>query len=146
MTRRLSADDAKLNRMARGLSWRAPRPAEVLAPGRFTPPTPPPPTGGREADWLQWLEHWSAEDVRFEAGVPVACSLAGRAFVSLGDWLFRHAPITDVRLVAVAHLMDELVGCPWVAKLRALDLSGSGIPDADLDRLRGRFPGLVLLR
>ena len=126
--RRLMADDAALNRMARGLSWRGPHPREVLHPEPFVPPTPlPPAVGEGEAGWLRWLEHWSAEDVVFADGVPVECSLAGRAFLSLGDWLFRHAPIRHVRLVAVAPFVGELAACPWVAKLHRLDLSGNWI-------------------
>src|SRR4051794_18958578 len=96
--RRLTDDDRRLSWMARGLSWRAPSAVEVLHPEPFPPPTPaPPPVGSGEGNWLRWLEHWSAEDVEFDDGLPVACSLAGRAFLTLGDWLFRHAPVRSVR-------------------------------------------------
>ena len=146
--RRLPADDAGLNRMARGLSWRAPHPREVLHPDPFRPPTPlPPGVGEGEAGWLRWLDHWSAEDVVFEDGVPVECSLAGRAFLSLGDWLFRHAPIRSVRLVAIAPFVGELAVCPWVAKLDRLDLSGNWIGFDGVMRLAGAaaFAGLAEL-
>jgi hypothetical protein len=172
--RRLTDDDARLSWLARGISWRAPHPDEVLHPEPFVPPTPdPPPAGAGEGDWLRWLEHWSAEDVVFEGGVPVACSLAGRAFLSLGVWLFRHAPLRAVRLVAIAPFVGELAVCPHVAKLRRLDLSGNWIGGdgakllaaspafaelAELDltgndltaveveAVRKLFPGRVLLR
>ena len=41
--------------------------------------------------------------------------------------MFRHAPVRDVRLVAVAPFVGELSACPWVAKLHRLDLSGNWI-------------------
>lgn len=136
--RRLTTDDARLSWMARGLSWRAPHPQEVLNPDPFTPPMPPPPpVGSGEAEWLRWLTPWSAEDVEFEDGVPVACSLAGRSFLTLGDWLFRHAPIRTVRLVAIAPYIGELAICPWVAKLHRLDLSGNWIGADGLKLLAG---------
>lgn len=172
--RRLTTDDARLSWMARGLSWRAPHPQEVLDPDPFTPPTPPPPpVGGGEGDWLRWLEHWSAEDVVFEDGLPAACSLAGRAFLTLGDWLFRHAPLRTVRLVAIAPFVGELAVCPHVAKLHRLDLSdnwigadglrllagspafaglaeldatGNGLTEAEAEEVRKLFPGRLLLR
>ena len=170
--RRLTADDAMLNRMARGLSWRGPHPREVLDPDPFVPPTPPPPSGG-EGEWLRWLEAWSAEEVVFADGLPVACSLAGRAFLTLGDWLFRHAPVRAVRLVAVAPFVGELAVCPHVARLHRLDLTGNwigaagvrqlvaspgfaglaeldltgnGLSDAEVVEVRKLFPGRVLLR
>ncbi len=146
--RRLAADDTALNRMARGLSWRAPHPREVLHPEPFALPTPLPPNAGEgEAGWLRWLEHWSAEDVRFEDGVPVSCSLAGRAFLTLGGWLFRHAPIRDVRLVAVAPFVGELAVCPWVAKLYRLDLAGNWIGSEGVKMLvaAAAFAGLAEL-
>lgn len=172
--RRLTDDDARLSWVARGISWRAPHPDEVLHPGPFVPPEPPPPPAGAgEGDWLRWLEHWSAEDVAFAGGVPVACSLAGRAFLTLGDWLFRHAPLRAVRLVAIAPFLGELAACLSVAKLHRLDLSGNwiggdgakllaaspafaglaeldltgnGLTAAEAGEVRKLFPGRVLLR
>ncbi len=172
--RRLTADDARLSRTARGLSWRAPSAGEVLEPGAFVPPTPPPPPAGSgEGEWLRWLAAWSADDVAFADGLPVTCSLAGRAFLTLGDWLFRHAPIRSVRLVAIAPFVGELAACPQVAKLTRLDLSdnwiggdgmtrlagsaafaglaeldatGNGLTAAEVEEVRTLFPGRLLLR
>jgi uncharacterized protein (TIGR02996 family) len=209
--RRLAAATvADFARMARNPSHLAPHPAELLHPGPFAPPGPPPLSPDeralldavladpdadaprlRYADWcdrrndprggfiraqmaefqrgecgeeiaysssapaapsavkqvLQWLAPWSAEDVVFRRGFAEALSLAGRAFLSLGDGLFRTAPIRDMRLVAIAPYVDELAQSPHLAKLRRLDLRGNGIGEPDADRVRERLrPGAQLLR
>ncbi|MFO0848876.1 MAG: hypothetical protein U0871_10025 [Gemmataceae bacterium] len=165
--------DADWCRMAWAPSYRAPHPDEVLNPGPFTPPTIVPQPGWSERDWLAALEPWSAEDVVFRAGVPVACSLAGRAFISLGEPLLRNTPIRDVRLVAVQPYNGELAACPHLAMLHRLDLSGNwigvdgvelllasphaagvgeidlrvnGLDDAAIGRLQGIYGSRVLLR
>ena len=119
--------DADWRRMAWAPSYRAPHPDEVRHPGPFVPPTISPREGWTEADWLAALAPWSAEDVAFRDGVPVACSLAGRAFITLGEPLLRGTAIRDVRLVAVQPYMGELAACPHLAMLRQLDLSGNWI-------------------
>lgn len=96
---------------------------------------------------LHWLAPWSAEDVIFRRGFAEALSLSGRAFISLGDGLFRTAPIRDVRLVAIAPYVEELAQSPNLAKLRRFDLRGNGISDAAAEQLRERLaPSAQLLR
>lgn len=119
--------DADWCRMAWAPSYRAPYPDEVLHPGPFTPPTISPQPGWGEAEWLAALAPWSAEDVVFRHGVPVACSLAGRAFITLGEPLLRGTAIRDVRLVAVQPYVSELAACQHLAMLQRLDLSGNWI-------------------
>jgi hypothetical protein len=113
--------------MARAPSYRAPHPDEVLSPGPFVPPTISPADGWGEGEWLAALEPWSAEDVVFRDRVPVACSLAGRAFITLGEPLLRATAIRDVRLVAVQPYIGELAACGHLALLERLDLSGNWI-------------------
>jgi uncharacterized protein (TIGR02996 family) len=82
------------------------------------------------ARWLAAFAPWSARDVVFRRGFAEAMSLAGRAFISISDGLFRTTPLRDVRLVAVAPYLDELARTPNLAKLDRLDLSGNWIgPD-----------------
>ncbi len=82
------------------------------------------------AAWLAELEPWSARDVVFVRGFAERLSLAGRAFLSLGDGLFRTAPVRHFRLVAVQPFVGELARSPHVARLRSLDLTGNRIgPD-----------------
>ncbi len=196
--RRLSsATAADLARMAWSPSYRAPHPSELLHPGPFTSPGPPPmpaaerklldavladpdsdeprlryaewcdrqgdprgefirtqialakePTAelqDREADlvaahgdrWLAPFTLWSARDVVFRRGFAEAMSLAGRAFISLGDGLFRTTPLRDVRLVAVAPFLDELARTANLSKLDRLDLSGNRTGPAGVRELAG---------
>jgi len=78
------------------------------------------------------LEAWGAKDLEFEDGEAVACSLAGRAFIALGERL--SAPpwrrIISVRLVAIQPFMEELAACPHLARLRTLILRGNRIGDS----------------
>lgn len=86
---------------------------------------------------LQWLAPWSARDVAFRRGFAEAMSLAGRAFISISDGLFRTTPVRDVRLVAVQPFPDELAGCANLAKLDRLDLTGNRIGGDGVRALAG---------
>jgi uncharacterized protein (TIGR02996 family) len=97
------------------------------------------------ARWCAPFEPWSARDVVFRRGFAEAMSLAGRAFISLGDGLFRTTPLWDVRLVAVAPFLDELARTPHLAKLDRLDLSGNWIGPAGVREL-ARSPHLTRLQ
>jgi uncharacterized protein (TIGR02996 family) len=80
---------------------------------------------------------WGARDVVFRRGFAEAMSLTGRSFVSLSDGLFAATPLREVRLIAVNFLMAELVRCPNLAKLRALNLRGNRVGDAGAVLLAG---------
>ncbi|MGL6097809.1 MAG: hypothetical protein ACRC7O_18665 [Fimbriiglobus sp.] len=115
--------NAALNRMAWRPSALAPHPRELLdlAP----PPVLP-------ADPTEALAMCGARDIVFADGVPVAASLTGRGFVSLGEQLFRVVPsLREVRLVAVDPVRGELPGCPHLAHLERLSVAGCRLgPDA----------------
>lgn len=89
---------------------------------------------------------WSACDLVFRRGFVEAMSLSGRAFISLGEPLFRLTPLRKVRLVAIVPFLDELAQTPHVAKLHTLDLRGNGISEAEIAVLQKQWPSLVLLR
>lgn len=99
-------------------------------------------------EWQAELTPWSAKDVVFRRGFAESLSLSGRAFISLGDGLFRTAPIRDVRLVAVQPYVRELAACPHLARLRRLDLTGNRIDSGGLRELlrspHARFESLDL--
>ncbi|HET6575402.1 MAG TPA: TIGR02996 domain-containing protein [Fimbriiglobus sp.] len=95
--------------------------------------------------FLQMLAPWSARDVVFRRGFAEAMSLAGRAFISISDGLFRTTPLRDVRLVAVAPYMDELAQAPNLTKLDRLDLSGNRIGPTGVRELTNS-PHLTRLR
>lgn len=114
----------QLNHLARLPSSRAPSLRELQEP--------PPPHGNSLAELL---DRWSARDVVWEAGVPVAMSLSGRAFLAGGAELLHAAPIRSVRLVAIAPFLAELAACPHLARLERLDLTGNWIGDTGLTLL-----------
>jgi uncharacterized protein (TIGR02996 family) len=95
--------------------------------------------------WCAPFAPWSARDIEFRRGFAEAMSLTGRAFVSLGDGLFRTTPLRDVRLVAVAPFLDELARTANLAKLDRLDLSGNRVGPAGVRELAGS-PHLARLR
>lgn len=162
--------------MARFPSYRAPRASEVLRPGPFVPPQPPPlhpeeqrcldavlaapeqdeprrayaewlagrgerrraefirdQLAGRPAvpdpTWADAYSPWSARDLVYRRGFVEAMSLAGRAFISLGEPLFRMTPLREVRLVAIAPYLDELAATPHLARLAIVSLRGNHIED-----------------
>ena len=91
--------------------------------------------------WNAAFAPWGARDFIYRRGFVEGVSLTGRSFISLGASLFEATPLREVRLIAVAFLMDELMACPHLAKLEALDLRGNRIGEADTARLRLAFPG-----
>jgi uncharacterized protein (TIGR02996 family) len=95
--------------------------------------------------WCAPLAPWSARDVVFRRGFAESMSLAGRAFISISDGLFRTTPLRDVRLVAVAPFLKELARTPNLARLDRLDLSGNWIGPAGVRELAGS-PYLTRLR
>jgi uncharacterized protein (TIGR02996 family) len=70
---------------------------------------------------------WGAKDLVYRRGFVESLSLSGRAFINLGASLFRLTPLREVRLVAVAPFLGELAGCPHLAHLARLDLTGNRI-------------------
>ena len=115
---------AELAAMARNPSYLAPSAIDLH--DETTEPLPGPS-----------LEAWGAKDLEFENGEAVACSLAGRAFIALGEH-FSEQPwrrVTSVRLVAIQPFMEELGQCPHLARLRTLDLRGNRIGDSGVKAL-----------
>lgn len=96
-------------------------------------------------EWVAPFAPWSAEDVVFRRGFAEAMSLSVRAFISIGDGLFRTAPVRDVRLVAVQPFMAELARAPNLARLDRLDLRGNWIGPDGVKALAGS-PYLARLR
>jgi uncharacterized protein (TIGR02996 family) len=82
-----------------------------------------------------FLSRISAKDLVVRRGFVEGMSLSGRAFISLGGDLLRLTPLREVRLVAVQPYIGELAGCPHLAKLRRLDLSGNRIGAAGVRKL-----------
>ena len=95
--------------------------------------------------WNAAFAPWGARDFMYRRGFVEGVSLTGRSFISLGASLFEATPLREVRLIAVAFLMDELIACPHLAKLEALDLRGNRIGEADAARLRLAFPGRLMI-
>jgi uncharacterized protein (TIGR02996 family) len=110
----------------------------------LTPPCSSAAIGGEEL-----FSPWSAADFVVRRGFVEGMSLSGRAFITLGEPLFRMTPLRDVRLVAVAWYMDELARTPHLANVERLDLSGNrigpaGVRELAASRFVERLKGLNL--
>lgn len=83
------------------------------------------------------LSKFGVEDeVLNDDGKLIECSLAGRAFLSLGAELFAIEPeLRSVRLVAIQPYCDELAACPQVARIHVLSLRGNRLGDESLKLL-----------
>lgn len=114
-----------LARMVRHPAGYAPTAAEVLTAGM---PTSTPAS----------LRELGARDIAPANGPAVSLSLTGRAFVAFSEPLFDLAPqLREVRLVAVRHLLGELVRVPTLARLRKIDLTGNRIGPSGAALLAG---------
>ena len=87
--------------------------------------------------WSEEFAPWGARDLVYRRGFTEGMSLTGRSFIGLGEALFERTPLREVRLIAVNFLMGELVRCPHLAKMSALDLRGNRIGDAGAELLLG---------
>jgi uncharacterized protein (TIGR02996 family) len=77
--------------------------------------------------WAGVFEPWCARDVEYRRGFVEAMSLTGRCFISIGEPLFRMAPLREVRLVAIAPYIQELIACPHLSRVEVLNLHGNHI-------------------
>lgn len=90
--------------------------------------------------WAVTFAPWGARDLVYRRGFVGAMSLTGRSFVSLGASLFDLAPLREVRLIAVNFLLEELLACPHLAELDALDLRGN-----QLDSMRVEIESRIVM-
>ncbi len=101
---------------------------------------------------LSWVAHLKGR-IRafyFERGLVGELTLFSKRFVAEGSSYFEQDPIRGVKFVklnsSVGTVKPEvLFQCPHLARLRKLDLDGSGLKDADLAKL-GASPHLKGLR
>ena len=71
----------------------------------------------------------------FRRGLLDSVTVSGRDFRRHAAELFRLAPVRRVRLTDPLGDLGSLAGCPWLAKLRELDLSGADLGNAGVSVL-----------
>jgi uncharacterized protein (TIGR02996 family) len=77
-----------------------------------------------EQEWLGSLVQLT-QDCVFRRGLVEAISIRADTFLLHGEDLLRAAPVREARLGDAWPRMGELVACPHLARLTALDLGGS---------------------
>jgi uncharacterized protein (TIGR02996 family) len=83
-----------------------------------------------------WMAHLDglATGIEFRRGVLDSVTADATAFLLRGDTLFRLAPVVRrVRLTDAARAMSELIHCPFVARVRELDLFGNDLGNRGAD-------------
>jgi uncharacterized protein (TIGR02996 family) len=88
--------------------------------------------------WASVFEHWCARDLEYRRGFVEAMSLAGRCFISIGEPLFRMTPLREVRLVAVAPYIQELIACPHLSRVEVLNLRSNRIDKRAIEMIEAR--------
>jgi uncharacterized protein (TIGR02996 family) len=98
----------------------------------------------REAELLQayrprWAAHLAglvpAEGCEFRRGLLDAVAIDTAVFLARGDELFRRAPVRRVRLLDAARHLSRLVHCPFLARVRELDLCAADLGNGGLNLL-----------
>jgi uncharacterized protein (TIGR02996 family) len=97
-----------------------------------------------EAEWVRELAAL-ARGWGFRRGFVHRVRLDAAVFLERHEQLFGLAPVRRVKLETAAGLVPRLVGCPALARLVALDLSGNDLRDADA-RALAASPHLRRLR
>jgi uncharacterized protein (TIGR02996 family) len=83
-------------------------------------------------EWLGPLRKW-ASATEFRRGFVEVATFGVRRFLDHAEEIFCHSPLQEVKLLRLNHTRDGaelLARCPQMARLRGLDLAGSGAGDA----------------
>jgi uncharacterized protein (TIGR02996 family) len=73
--------------------------------------------------------------VEFRRGVPDSVSVHAVAFLADGEELFRRARVRRLRLLDAARELPRLIACPLLARVRELDLCGTGLGNGGVNLL-----------
>lgn len=71
----------------------------------------------------------------FRRGIAEEVSIDAAAFLARGDELFRRGPLRRVQLREAARVLPQLVGCPFLARVRELDLCGRDLGNGGVNLL-----------
>jgi len=85
--------------------------------------------------WLNRLgENWRGDAV-FERGFVTQVAVGAREFIRGGERWLRLEPIRKVALYGVPECMRDLIACPALACLTALDLRKNDLQNGDVEQL-----------
>jgi uncharacterized protein (TIGR02996 family) len=71
----------------------------------------------------------------YRRGFVEGVGLPASAFLGHAAALFRAGPVRELKLYGGDAVMPELAACPWLARLRTLDLERNDLGDADVEAL-----------
>jgi uncharacterized protein (TIGR02996 family) len=71
----------------------------------------------------------------YRRGFVEGAGMPAFAFLSQAATLFRSGPLRELKLYQAAAVVHDLAGCPYLARVRSLDLESNDLGDADLEVL-----------
>src|SRR5262249_29683908 len=102
-------------------------------------------THGRE--WGSLFQRLGCTCWEYRKGFVEGVGMPATAFLSGAATLFRAAPVRELKLYGGAGYLGDVGGCPFLGRLRTLDLERNDLGDGDVEALAEapHFGGLATL-
>jgi len=75
--------------------------------------------------------------VAFRHGFVEEITVCARMLLSHAEEIFAAAPVRLLRVIGLSGVLDQFIRCPYLARVKALHLTGSGLADGGAAALAG---------
>jgi uncharacterized protein (TIGR02996 family) len=86
-------------------------------------------------EWGSQFRRLGCSCWEYRRGFVEGAGLPASAFLSQAAALFRSGPVREVKLYQAGTVMPDLAGCPYLGRVRILDLESNDLGDADIEIL-----------
>jgi uncharacterized protein (TIGR02996 family) len=107
-----------------------PRPAQLVQRERQL-------LGLHAREWGSLFQRLGCTCWEYRRGFVEGVGLPAHALLAQAGTLFRAAPVRELKLYGATRLLAQVAACPWLARVRVLDLEKNDLDDADLEALAG---------
>ncbi len=90
---------------------------------------------GHAREWGSQFRRLGCTCWEYRRGFVEGAGLPASAFLSQAAALFHSGPVLEVKLYQAGSVIHDLAGCPYLARVRVLDLESNDLGDPDLQVL-----------
>src|SRR5271156_6063414 len=88
-----------------------------------------------EGEWGSLFQRLGCKCWEYRRGFVEGVGMPASSFVSQAATLFRYAPVHELKLYQAGAVLLDLCDCPYLARVRILDLEKNDLGDADVELL-----------